>query len=571
MRRRASATVLALVTAFAAGTVPASGLAKQAASGTRAGMEAYLDSLEAFGFSGAVGVTRGGDVLLERAVGYADLEREIPFATRTGMFIASVTKQFTAALVMALQDRGLLATDDHIDEYLPDVPAEMSEVTIRQLLSHTSGLLRLDTSSDATLPSGADVLAAGLRAGLEYAPGERFDYSNAGYAFLAALAERIGGASYETLTRRYLFEPAGMGSTSIVTERAAWQGRPLAIGYNGFLPQGDALLRRPFGRELIGAAGVVTTLEDMLRWEQALRTETVLSRAAVDEMLTPGLGDYGYGWTIWDSERSRERTAAHDGHIMPEGFNTYYLRLLDSDAAVVVLANRGDVALAERVAWGLVDILEGGDAPALPQPGVSGLAPEPGLYAADGGARLRVHRIGERYSLEPLDQAAANLFLAETEEPTRATRLVRALLAEGDPGPDDPLGATLAAARTQESRYGRYRGQEVVYSVQEDGFLRTHLRHLVGDATIHTRVDIVDGEVVGGTDEAAFIAGGRGLTPTLAYVGMAPVHGGEWVAYDFWGSRRVTVSVHDEEIVFHTPDGDARLRRVGSLEAPAGR
>lgn len=527
-------------------------------------IQLHLDRLEALGYSGAVGVMRDGEVLVKRAMGYADRETSTPFTDETGFFIASISKQFTAALILALDDRGLLSTQDHLGVHLDDVPPEMSAVTIHHLLSHTAGLLRLQPPSSEVLVTGEDVLSAGLRAGVEYEPGARFDYSNFGYAFLAALAERVAGRSYEALMREFIFEPAGMHSTSVVTESSVWEGRDLAVGYNGFLPQGNSLLARSFGRELVGPAGIVTTLEDMLRWDEALRGDEVLSQSALERMFTPVLDGYAYGWTVWESQRAGELTAAHDGHIMPEGFNSYYIRLLDSDASVVVFSNRGDVALAERVAWELTDILGGKPAPELPEVGRSDVTPSAGLYVSDGGARVRLLRLGEQYYMEPLNQAAANLFLEEIEQTTAVTRLVERWLAAGDVDPSSPLGITLAAAQAQETRFGKYSGHEVIYTVQEDGFMRTHLRHFLGSDTLFTRLDIVDEEVVAGTDWGAFISGGRGLTPTLAYLGMAPASERSWIAYDFWGDRTVEVSFDGGTLVIRSRGGTVVLHTTGS-------
>ncbi|HEX9730221.1 MAG TPA: serine hydrolase domain-containing protein [Gemmatimonadales bacterium] len=526
----------------------------------RAGIQGYLQSLEALGFSGAVGVTDNGVVVLQRVFGYADVQTRTPFTLGTGFFIASLSKQFTAALILALEDRGVLRTDDPITRHLSDVPPALAPVTIDQLLGHRSGLLTLDPPE--MLESGAQVLAAGLRAGPSYRPGQRFDYSNAGYAFVAALAEQVTGKRYEELVRDLLFAPAGMTSTSVVTEPARWQGRRLATGYNGFLPQSDALLARPFGRELIGPGGIVTTIEDMMRWERALRAGSVLSAQSLQKFFTPGVEHYAYGWSVWESTRSGELTAAHDGHIMPEAFNSYYARLLQSGAAVVVFASRGDVALAERVAWDLIDLYRGTATGGLPEVGTSPVAPAGGFYAAENGARLRIHRLGSLYIAEPMNQAAANLFVEDTTPVAAATRRVVRWLDADDKDRPAALRATIAAVREQQPRFGAYAGEEVIYSVKEDGFLRTHVRHFLGRDTLYTRLDIVDGELAGGTDAGAFVAGGRGLPLTLGWIGMVPVGGPTWVAYDFWGSRTVEVSVAEGSLTVGGAAGSTLFRHL---------
>jgi hypothetical protein len=292
-------------------------------------------------------------------------------------------------------------------------------------------------------------------------------------------------------------------------------------------------------------------------------------------MFTPVLKNYGYGWSVWQSSRAGGRVAAHDGHIMPEGFNGYYLRLPERDAAVIVLANRGDLALAERVAWILTDILNGKDSLPLPELGRSAVTPTEGLYRAENGARLLARRIGSRWSLEPLNQAAADLFLEPSPAAAAATERIARALASVETEWPEALAETIAAARQQAERFGAYTGHEAVYSVQEDGFVRTHLRHFAGRDTLYTRVDIVDGRIAGGTDAGAFIAAGRGLTPTLARVGIAPGSNGTWAAYDFWSRRQTMVAVGDGMLRISTPGGSVSLRLLetgaaGRLRTPAG-
>lgn len=508
-------------------------------------VEAHLTRLDGIGFSGAVGVVQQGRVALMRGLGMADHAALRPFEARTAFFVASLSKQFTAALVLALEARGQLRVQDTIGTYLADVPRAMSHLTIHHLLTHTSGLDRLD-DGDQPLRNGEDAIRAAFRAGIAFAPGTRFDYSNAGYAFLAAIAERVGGRSYEELIRELLFDRAGMTRTNMVTEGPITTAQSVAVGYNGFIPHGPAYLRRPYDRALIGPAGVVTTMEDMLRWELALRDGRSLPAASLRAMFTPGLENYGYGWSIWSSPRAGERVAAHDGHIMPEGFNAYYIRLLDSDAAVIVFANRGDVPLAERVAWQIVDLLSGRPAPPLPERAVVGTAPPPAsLYASANGARLRLHRVAERAYLEPLNQAAANLFLENPAPAALCAQHMAAWLAVDTFATRSPLGATLAAARAEAARLGPYRGHEFAYCVQEDVFQRAHLRHFVGSDTLYTRVDMNGAALVGGTDAGAFISRGRGLTPSLARLAMVPVAPGSWVVFDLWGGVQRQASLVD--------------------------
>jgi hypothetical protein len=178
-----------------------------------------------------------------------------------------------------------------------------------------------------------------------------------------------------------------------------------------------------------------------------------------------------------------------------------------------------------------------------------------------------VHRIADRLFLEPMNQSAANRFLEGADAATGVTQLVERRLSADSAGAGNALGATLAAVRGLADRFGPYRGHEVVYSVPEEGFVRTHLRHFLGDDTLYTRLDVADGVVVGGTDEGAFISGGRGLTPTLAYLGLAPAGERRWTAFDFWKERAVRVEVEPEGLSLRVGERAVRFRRAVHLDS----
>src|SRR5438309_3115358 len=166
-------------------------------------------------FMGAVLVARGGEVLLSKGYGSANLEWEIPDSPSTKFRLGSVTKQFTAASILLLEERGKLKVDDPVKKYLPGAPAAWDKVTVFHLLTHTSGIPSFtgfpDYESTEAIPSPAEKTVARFREKpLDFQPGEKWSYSNSGYVLLGYLTEKISGESYEKFVQQNIFTPLGM-------------------------------------------------------------------------------------------------------------------------------------------------------------------------------------------------------------------------------------------------------------------------------------------------------------------------------------------------------------------------
>ena len=178
------------------------------------------------GFSGAVLVARGGKVVLHEGYGWADLAKTAPVTRETRFYIASITKQFTAAAVLKLEERGRLGLADPVGKHLPGVPPDKAAVTIHQLLTHTSGLGQ-DYAADG-IRDRAEAVRAVLAKPLKSPPGAQFRYSNDGYNLLAVIVEVVSGESYESFLRQNLLRPAGMSRTGFWGETPARGARPVA-------------------------------------------------------------------------------------------------------------------------------------------------------------------------------------------------------------------------------------------------------------------------------------------------------------------------------------------------------
>jgi len=288
-------------------------------------MQPYVDAKM---FMGSVLVASKGKTIFNNAYGMADLEWSIPNSPTTRFNIASMTKQFTAAAILLLEDRGKLKTSDLVKKYLPDAPASWDNVTIYHLLTHTSGI-----SDDAAKyqPGPPDLLRFNDKP-LDFQPGERWSYTNLGYIVLGYLLERIVGQSYESFVKENLFKPLGMNDSgmfsyvTVIPRRASgyWPGRG-----------GIENAERPDFRLGFSAGSLYSTTEDLLRWEEGLFGGKLLSATSLHKMITPFKGDYACG--LYVRRVKGHLMIEHDGNNI--GFNSDMAYYPEESIAVIVLAN----------------------------------------------------------------------------------------------------------------------------------------------------------------------------------------------------------------------------------------
>src|SRR6478672_7599558 len=239
-------------------------------------------------FMGSVLVAKDGKIIFSKGYGMADLEWNVPNSPATRFNIASMTKQFTAASILLLEDRGKLKTDDLVKKYLPAAPASWEKITIYHLLTHTSGI-----SDDAAkyVPGTPDKLDFNDTP-LNFQAGERWSYSNLGYIVLGYLLERISGQTYAQFVEQNIFKPLGMNDSgmfsfpTIIPRRAS-----------GYWPRGKGVENADHFDARLGfsAGSLYSTTEDLLRWEDGLFGGRLLSPASLQKMVTPFKSDYGCG------------------------------------------------------------------------------------------------------------------------------------------------------------------------------------------------------------------------------------------------------------------------------------
>jgi CubicO group peptidase (beta-lactamase class C family) len=299
----------------------------------------YMDAqMKANRFTGAVLVAREGKVLFARGYGMANLEHGIANTPQTKFRLGSITKQFTAVAFLQLQEQGKLSVQDPVCKYVPDCPTAWALITIHHLLTHTSGIPNFTSFPDyqqtMMLASPPEKTLARFRdKPLDFAPGERFSYSNSGYVLLGFVLEKVAGQSYEQYLRQHILGPAGMSDTGYDVTATVLPGR--ASGYSRRGQSGYANAEYIHMSVPHAAGALYSTVEDFVKWDQALSGERLLKQASLDAMFTPAKDNYAYGWVVRDV--AGRKTIGHGGGI--NGFNTAFTRYPAEKLIAVAFSN----------------------------------------------------------------------------------------------------------------------------------------------------------------------------------------------------------------------------------------
>lgn len=287
-------------------------------------------------FMGSVLVAKSGKVVFSKSYGMADLEWNVPNSPKTRFNIASMTKQFTAALILLLEDRGKLQTSEPVKKYLTDAPASWDKITIYHLLTHTSGI-----SDDAVKyePGSPDKLVF-RDVPLNVQPGELWAYTNLGYIVLGYLIEKISGETYAEFVQRNIFKPLAMNDSGMMSNVTIIPRRA-----TGYWPGDDGIenAERPDPRIGFSAGSLYSTTEDLLRWEEGLFGGKVLTPASLHKMTTPFKSDYACGLHV--NRAGGHLMIEHDGNNI--GFMSDMAYYPEARIAVIVLANLNGTVTGE--------------------------------------------------------------------------------------------------------------------------------------------------------------------------------------------------------------------------------
>ncbi|MDX5482192.1 MAG: beta-lactamase family protein [Hymenobacteraceae bacterium] len=297
------------------------------------------------GFNGTVLVTKYDQVVYKGAFGYADFSRKDTLSTQTAFQLASVSKQFTAMAIMMLKEQGKLQYEDSVEQYIPNFPYK--GITIRQLLTHRSGLSNYTYFSDELWPdrsvpiTNEDVLhlMAEHEPPVYYQPDTHFDYSNTGYFLLASIVEKASGVPFATFMQQHIFDPLHMKNTFMFNNAVIAQKENIATGHTG----GRRKRVPDYLDTVLGDKGMYSTVEDLYKWDQALYTQKLVKRETLEEAFTGSrlkkrkdTEDYGFGWRIRQLERGD--TVVYHGGLW-HGYATYLLRNPKEHSSIILLSN----------------------------------------------------------------------------------------------------------------------------------------------------------------------------------------------------------------------------------------
>jgi len=305
-------------------------------------------------FSGVVLIAEDGKTVYQKAFGYREFENKIPLQTTDIFELASVSKQFTAMIIMMLKEKGLLNYDDSVSKYL-QIPYK--GMTIRNLLTHTSGLPDYqdimdkywDKSKVAGNPDCIEYLNK-YAPPKNFEPGEKYEYSNTGYLLLASIAEKASGKDFIELCRKWIFRKLKMKSTDIRTLEEKKATKNFAIGHI-YVEERNKWVRAdsfPSSDYTIwlgnrkGPGRISSTAADLLKWDKALYTEKLIKQSTLQDAFTPmklnngSFSNYGFGWVV-RTDPVLGKIVWHNGDN--PGYKTQIMRYIDKKKTIIVLNN----------------------------------------------------------------------------------------------------------------------------------------------------------------------------------------------------------------------------------------
>ncbi len=317
-------------------------------------------------FSGAVLIARDGKIILRKGFGFADIQKRIPYTPETQQEIASISKMFTSMAALKLRDSGKLRLEDSICKYIDDCPAIWKPITVQELMRHTSGIpdyeepLGLGTDKYLAFmiqPDASDqIFENAKKLPLDFVPGEKFSYSNTGYIVLSYVVQKAAGMPFEKFVNQAILKPAGMKSSGVINSRKLPQ--KLAKGYSYKNTDWEAMLA---GRPLTdghlkqvpvisltspeGDAWMYSTVDDLYKWSLIMDGGALVTPKLAQEVFTPGLDGYGYGWFVGTGfDRKRFR---HNGGL--PGYISDFVKFPDDKITIIIFSNLDRARLSNIV------------------------------------------------------------------------------------------------------------------------------------------------------------------------------------------------------------------------------
>ncbi|TWV96864.1 serine hydrolase [Chitinophaga pinensis] len=306
-------------------------------------------------FNGTVLVAQKGNILLDKAYGYQRTADSIRNETSTIFQLGSVTKQFTATVILKLAEEHKLSIQDKLSKYFPDYPKGDS-ITIENLLTHTSGIFNYTNDKDfmdkevSNPASREKIMALFKDKPLNFSPGTKWDYSNSGYSMLGYIIEKATGKPYEQVVRKYIFTPLHMDHTGFDFKNL--KDSKKSTGYFNINDSSSTLAPGVDSTVSFAAGAMYSTTADLYKWHQAAQQYKIISKADWEKAYTPFMNHYGYGWE--SDSIAGKRKVSHGGGI--HGYITSIMRVPEDDVCVIVLDNASDRDVS-KIASSLLAVL----------------------------------------------------------------------------------------------------------------------------------------------------------------------------------------------------------------------
>lgn len=289
-------------------------------------------------FNGTILVSRNGKIVFEKAYGYQDIQNKVPNNINTLYQIGSMTKQFTATVILKLAEQHKLALSDKISLYFPELKRG-NDITIKNLLTHTSGLAEifrnpLYLQENKQKPVSKEKLLSFFKdQPLYFEPGSNYLYCNSGYILLGLIIEKVSGKPYEQMVREMIIEPLKMKHTGF--DFAGLKSDEKALGYSRF-SKAESTSSLPWDSTATYSAGALySNVHDLYLWHKGLLKNKVITKESLTKAYTPYLEGYGLG--CWIDSLYNKRVISHGGNI--EGFTSYFGRIPEDDVCVIILNN----------------------------------------------------------------------------------------------------------------------------------------------------------------------------------------------------------------------------------------
>lgn len=289
----------------------------------------------------SLAVIKNGKTVINKGYGFANIELNVPVTSETVIKVSSISKQFFTTAILKLMEDGKLDINDSVHKYFPDAPESWRPITLKNLMSHTSGLQREPPAYDALKRQpDIDVIKSAYSLPLDYKTGEKFQYCNIGYFMLAEVISQVSGMPWQDYIRTALFIPAGMNNSYLTDFYQIIPNRA-----NGYMYKKDTLINATAMLAIRPSGGFLSTSTDMILWDKVLTEENIILRKENWELLwqpyiktsadLKSKANYGFGWFI--DERNGHKVIHHGGANL--GFRSFYARFVNDDLSIIVMTN----------------------------------------------------------------------------------------------------------------------------------------------------------------------------------------------------------------------------------------